>query len=87
MDGAGDDVAYEYDGITLMLGGDIITGAIHQELADTNEAPVPATIAHWTPILASIIDYLADQFGRIWIASVDGNHDRTTMKPRMKLRA
>jgi len=40
-----------YDGIVVALLGDIITGEIHEELARTNEAPPPATIAHWVPTL------------------------------------
>ncbi len=75
------------DGIVVALLGDIITGVIHEELAVTNEAPVPATIAHWVPQLASAIKYLADEFGRVFVPCVDGNHDRTYRKVPMKKRA
>lgn len=75
------------DGLVVALLGDIITGTIHEELAATNEAPVPATIVHWVPLLASALTYLADQFGHVHVPCVDGNHDRTTMKIRMKQRA
>jgi len=77
----------EYDGITVMLGGDIVTGTIHDELAQTNAAPLPDTIAHWVPILVSAISHLADEFGRVHLPCVDGNHDRAGKKPRHKLRA
>jgi predicted phosphodiesterase len=77
----------EYDGIVVALLGDIITGTIHAELAATNESPVPATIVHWVPILASALQYLADFFGHVHVPCVDGNHDRTTDKTRMKQRA
>lgn len=75
------------DGIVVALLGDIITGTIHEELAATNEATVPATIVHWTPILASALQHLADHFGHVHVPCVDGNHDRTTQKIRMKRRA
>jgi predicted phosphodiesterase len=77
----------QYDGIVAALLGDIITGTIHAELAATNEAPVPATVVHWVPKIASGLEYLADYFGHVHVPCVDGNHDRTTDKTRMKQRA
>lgn len=77
----------EYDGITLMLGGDIVTGTIHEELAETNEYPLPETVAYWTTRLASAIEYLADEFGRVHVPCVDGNHDRSGRRPKYKRRA
>lgn len=76
-----------YDGLVVALLGDIVTGVIHAELAATNEAPVPETIAHWVPILASAFQHLADYFEHVHIPCVDGNHDRTYDKIRMKQRA
>lgn len=76
-----------HDGIVVPLLGDIITGDIHDELARTNEAPVPATIAHWVPALASAIEHLADEFGRVHVPCVDGNHDRTYKRVPAKKRA
>lgn len=77
----------EIDGIVVALLGDIITGDIHEELAKTNEAPVPATIVHWVPILASALRHLADEFGKVHVPTVDGNHDRTTKRTQNKKRA
>ncbi len=76
-----------FDGIIVALGGDIITGAIHEELAETNEAPVPETIVHWAPIIASGLKRLADEYGRVIVPCVDGNHDRMYHKMRYKKRA
>lgn len=76
-----------YDGIVVPLLGDIITGSIHPELAKTNEAPEPATIVHWVPLLAAALTHLADEFGRVFVPCVDGNHDRTTYKTETKRRA
>lgn len=75
------------DGIVVPLDGDIITGDIHDELARTNEAPVPATIAHWVPYLASALTHLADEFGKVFVPTADGNHDRTYKKLPAKQRA
>jgi len=75
------------DGIVVPLLGDIITGDIHDELARTNEAPVPATIVHWVPRLASALTHLADEFGRVFVPTVDGNHDRTYKRTPAKKRA
>lgn len=77
----------EFDGITCMLGGDIVTGVIHEELANTNDAPLPDTIQHWIPLLASAIRHLADEFGRVHVPCVDGNHDRSGKRYKFKQKA
>lgn len=76
-----------WDGIMVAVLGDIITGAIHEELAKTNEAPIPATIAYWVPVLASALSYLADELGQVFVPCVDGNHDRTGKRIPFKNRA
>lgn len=76
-----------YDGIVAALLGDIVTGVIHDELARTNESPVPDTIVHWVPELASALRHLADEFGRVYVPVVDGNHDRTYKQTPSKQRA
>lgn len=76
-----------YDGIVCALAGDIVTGTIHEELAETNDDTLPGTIAHWTPAIASALKYLADNYGRVFVPIVDGNHDRSHKKPRHKRRA
>lgn len=77
----------EYDGIVVALLGDILTGVIHAELAQTNEALPTESIVYWVPILASALRKLADEFGRVFVPTVDGNHDRTTPRMQMKKRA
>lgn len=76
-----------FDGIVVPLIGDIITGSIHEELDRTNEAAVPASIVHWVPLLCSAIKHLADEFGRVFVPVVDGNHDRMYKKITAKKRA
>ncbi len=77
-----------FDGLLVALLGDIITGVIHDELARTNEAPVSATISYWVPLLASAIEWLADELDiPIHVRPVDGNHDRFYGKSPSKQRA
>lgn len=75
-----------YDGIVVPLLGDIVTGEIHDELARTNEAPVAASVAYWVPRLASGLTHLADEFDRVHVPCVDGNHDRFYGKTPKKKR-
>lgn len=77
----------EYDGLELMLGGDIFSGNIHEELKETNESTIIESVLYWTPIVASGIVHLADNFNHVHIRCVVGNHGRMTRKPIAKNRA
>lgn len=76
----------KYDGLCLMLGGDIVSGFIHEELAQTNEACIPATVEYWIDHLSAAVGTLADEFGKVHVPCVVGNHGRLTIKPRAKRR-
>ena len=72
--------------IYLILGGDMISGEIHEELAKTNDAlsiPAVRSLSEW---LIAGINTLMAAFPRIPInvVSIPGNHGRTTRKPEMK---
>lgn len=73
-----------FDGAVLFLGGDLVSGTIHDEITQTNEAYAPETALHWTDPLAAGIALLADEFGRVHVPCVSGNHGRFTRKPRSK---
>lgn len=73
-----------YPGIVICLGGDMISGNIHEELADTNDDYVLATLLAVQDQIASGLTKLADEFGQVFVPCVVGNHGRTTMKIRMK---
>lgn len=75
-----------YDGIVVILGGDIFTGDIHEELTITNDDTMIGSLLYWSEQLAASIDLLAGEFKRCHVVSVVGNHGRTTRKPRMKQR-
>jgi hypothetical protein len=73
-----------YEGILLALGGDMITGEIHEDLSTTNDRTTPESIFDMVNILEEGILFLADHFGRVHVVAVPGNHARTTRKPRTK---
>lgn len=77
----------KYDGCVILLGGDIFSGDIHEELSETNEDTMLGSLLYWAQELAAAIDLLADEFKKVHIAAVAGNHGRMTRKPRAKLRA
>jgi predicted phosphodiesterase len=76
----------DYPGIVICLGGDIITGVIHDELRETNEGPVQVTLLEVQEVLISALTHMADEFGKVFVPCVVGNHGRNTLKPRAKNR-
>ncbi len=69
-----------YPGIVVPLGGDMISGDIHDELKETNELPtMPALLDLYGHLVASI-GRLADTFGAVFCPCVTGNHGRNTKK-------
>jgi hypothetical protein len=76
-----------YDGAVVALGGDIFSGNIHDELKETNEDTLLGSLDHWIDPIASVLSLVADEFGKLHVPVVVGNHGRTTRKPRSKMRA
>ena len=76
-----------YDGMVLMLGGDIFSGDIHEELAETNEDTMLGSLLFWSEQIAASIELFASTFKNVHVIAVPGNHGRMTRKPRAKLRA
>lgn len=76
-----------YDGAVIMLGGDMFSGDIHEELVQTNEDTILGSMLYWSELLAAGIEMIADEFGKVHVPVVVGNHGRRSRKPRMKLRA
>ena len=72
------------EGIVICLGGDMITGEIHEELRDTNDAYVQESLLDLQEKLIAALTYMADTFGKVFVPCVVGNHGRMTHKPRMK---
>lgn len=74
----------EYPGIVVCLGGDMITGEIHQELAETNDATTMQVLLDLQSELIRGLEIMAERFGRVFVPCVVGNHGRGTLKPRAK---
>lgn len=74
-------------GFLYLRGGDTISGDIHEELRITNELTSHEQVATAVEEETAGIRLLADAYGRVHVASVPGNHARTTMKPTHKLYA
>lgn len=74
----------KYEGAVIMLGGDIVSGNIHAELAETNEQSILKTIYDVTETLIAGVGQFADEFGRVYVPCVVGNHGRLHQKPRAK---
>ena len=76
-----------YEGVVVFMAGDSISGDIHEELTETNEGTALETCLYWTERLAAGLGVLADEFGKVHVPVVVGNHGRRTRKPRSKRRA
>lgn len=76
-----------YDYSTLALGGDMLSGNIHEELRETNEFPIHVSVLSITDNIAAGIIGMHNAFGRVYIPCVGGNHGRIDKKPRAKNRA
>lgn len=77
-------VAPNYPGFVLALGGDMLSGDIHEELSESNELPVMPALLDLMGCLIWAIRVLAEKFGRVFVPCVTGNHGRNTRKPRAK---
>lgn len=73
-----------YEGIVAAMGGDMLSGMIHEELAETNEGPISKSVIRLSEILITGISLLKDEFGKVFVPCVTGNHGRMHHKKRMK---
>ena len=74
------------DAIYLVLGGDLVSGDIHDELAKTNDLQAIPAVRILAEALAAGLELLRKSFPSIpiHVISVPGNHGRTTRKPESK---
>ncbi len=64
--------------------GDMLSGNIHDELAETNEFPLVETAVQFGLDAAEWLEGFIPHFARIRFAGVVGNHPRMHRKPRAK---
>ncbi len=74
------DPSMSYPGIVMPLGGDMVSGNIHDELAASNELNTMPTLLDLYRQLVPAIRLMADTFGNVFLPCVSGNHDRDTKK-------
>jgi len=74
----------KYPGIVFALGGDMVSGDIHEELVATNETEIMPTVIDLWGVLIWCIETLAKEFGNVFVPCVTGNHGRNTHKIRAK---
>ena len=74
------DSGMNYPGIVVPLGGDMVSGNIHEELQATNELATMPTVLDLFENLSAAIKLLADTFGHVFLPCVSGNHGRDTKK-------
>lgn len=75
----------EYPGIICALLGDMTSGALHPELAESDEYSVFMSILRVRDLIVGAIRSLADEFGRVFVPTAVGNHGRLLdRKPRAK---
>ena len=72
------------EGLVMPMLGDIVSGNIHDELAQSNAAAILDTCLFWSEEIASGIDHAAKHYGQVFCPCVVGNHGRQTKKPRAK---
>jgi hypothetical protein len=70
------------DDLILWLGGDLMSGLIHEELAESNSKTPTQVILWLQDRLADGLATLKPHFKRIIIPTSYGNHGRTTIKTR-----
>lgn len=76
----------DYPGLVLALGGDMVSGSIHDELKETNEIEIMPTVMDLVEVLTWVIQKFLQHFKQIFIPCVTGNHGRNTTKIRFKQR-
>lgn len=76
-----------YPGIVFALGGDMVSGDIHEELRSTNEMPIMPTVMDLFSTLIWCISTLREHFGNVFVPCVTGNHGRNTHKIQAKDRS
>jgi len=72
------------EGMVVALGGDMISGDIHEELEETNDGTPLQGVSDCLDLLIWGIDEVKKAFGKVFVPCVVGNHGRTTKKQRAK---
>jgi hypothetical protein len=74
-----------YEGMVINLGGDMISGNIHEELALTNELETIPAVLELAGKIIWAFDRLLEHFPELFVPTSVGNHGRNTQKPNAKM--
>lgn len=66
----------DFEGIQVFFTGDMVGGIIHEELRATNEEELTESVLGMAEALSAGVRMLADEFGRVNVSAVVGNHGR-----------
>lgn len=74
-----------YPGIIVSLAGDMVSGALHAELAETDEQGILRSVITARDLIVEVLKRLADEFGAVFVPTAVGNHGRMfDRRPRAK---
>lgn len=74
-----------YPGIVLACVGDLVSGSIHGELAESDELEILPSIIRARDLMVGVIDRMKNEFGRVFVPTATGNHGRIfDRRPRAK---
>jgi hypothetical protein len=79
--------AAEFPGCQYWQLGDVISGGLHFDLSETDDLPSVPSIRAVFQAECEGIKQLRARFKRVHVVRINGNHDRTTPKPRSKNQA
>lgn len=71
---------FDYPGIVVPLGGDGISGGIHEELMATDEVQSMPAVLDLFGAICQFIETMLTKFEHVFVPSVTGNHGRDTKK-------
>lgn len=75
--------AFRIKDALIWLGGDLMTGFIHEDLAVTNAVGPVDEILLWLDAAEALVRQVARRVDRVVVACSYGNHGRMTPKPRI----
>lgn len=74
----------EIEGLFIPATGDLFTGDIHEELRETNEDKLLASVLYWMEPIIATLETLEREFPDVYVAAVVGNHGRLSDRPIFK---
>jgi len=77
-------VPAKWEGIVMPLGGDMLSGYIHEELRENKSDSLFGGVMSLLDHIGEAIRIMHKEFGRVFLPCVTGNHGRLDRKPRAK---